>query len=335
MEFTVNTYIKKSELPDLYVFRNQYNYTKITDLDIPTDDDEYVLVFTSDTDDSDEYINIYPTVRIIITERACMNNDKYKKLPINIDLIIINGRRYNCKDEFEMMDFMSESTFVEYVDSVIIPNEKYNEYNIHKETAIYIASKLNLFDIVEILLSVMDKRLLNMYNITDRKTVLHNCIMYRKKEIAINLISIVSDDVIENNKESILRYACDYRMIEVVYAIIQRINPEKLIIPDIYGKVPLFYILNYRNELIASEILKKLIRYNINMDFLNDLYDDQTLFYIACRQNMPSVVELMSNYITLEIFNHKTPFNKYNSLWYIDSYNMSSVKKILTDRHFI
>jgi hypothetical protein len=130
---------------------------KIEDLEI--EDNSNVMIYMNERVKGEEFINIYSGARIMITTKGTINNDRYKELPITIENVIIaeirdikakddkeyiqklikKNKKYDIRDDFEMMRFMKVDTFEKYINEVIIPNKRYNEQNKNGETALICA----------------------------------------------------------------------------------------------------------------------------------------------------------------------------------------------------
>ena len=115
---------------------NYYNY----DDDDDDNDDDNVDDDNDINVNGDEFINIFGNIKIMITTEETINEDKYKKLPENVDYVIVKNRVYEVKDEFDMMKFKSEKRFREYIEEVERQG-KINENNKNGETVLTIACK--------------------------------------------------------------------------------------------------------------------------------------------------------------------------------------------------
>jgi ankyrin repeat protein len=124
------------EISKTYINFNDYDSKdKIEDLELGGE--ENVLIYRGNGN-GDEFINIYSGIRIMITTERTINGDRYKKLPENVDYVIVKNRVYEVKNEFDMMKFKSEGRFREYIEE-LERQGKINENNKRGETALMIA----------------------------------------------------------------------------------------------------------------------------------------------------------------------------------------------------
>jgi hypothetical protein len=122
-------------------YENYDSKDKIEDLAL--EGDENVIIYQNEEGKGDEFINIYCKTRIMITSEVTINEDKYKKLPENVDYVIVDNMIYEVKDEQEMMRFMRKERFSEYIEE-LERYDKINANNKNGETALYWACWKNM-----------------------------------------------------------------------------------------------------------------------------------------------------------------------------------------------
>jgi hypothetical protein len=341
---TKNQYINKSELSEEVVFEEDYEHVSMIDLTIPEDGEEYVLIYNSYYTDGDEYINIYSRVNTVYTTYECMNEDKYKKLPAHIERVNVFGYSYDVKNDFEMMKFMTKGTFEHYVRSVIIPNEKFNDFNSRGQTALYIASKFRMTEIINELIGLMTRTAINKKNIKNM-TALHICIRNRMKPETMRLLAYLTEeeindfDDIDNN---LLIASINSKMFDVAMLLNTRTTEKTIneltteyssvLSSLIYSHNTQSYFREFRHE-IDEDFIIDVIR-KTNEETINRIMDDTTLFIKVCRDRMTRVAEEMARIITKKTATYETR-RRESAIQYIKRNKMESVREILVSRGFM
>ena len=121
--------------------------------DLGLEGDENVIIYRNDKGDGEEFINIYSGIRIMITTERTINGDRYKKLPENVDYVIVKNRVYEVKEEFDMIFFMSEERLKEYIQEAISQG-KLNESN--KKGNTLLIQVINNSDLINYISSYYD-----------------------------------------------------------------------------------------------------------------------------------------------------------------------------------
>ena len=155
---------KNTDLDMIKIDRNKYMYieaeilekckkivcnyksrkNKISDIDIDIDLEENniynlpnILVFKS-KEETIDFENIFSSVKILISDYNTIGYNKWLDIPENIEYIIVEGKIYrnNKKNKLEMAYFMKTIEIINYIEEVIIPEDKINEETYNKNTVI-------------------------------------------------------------------------------------------------------------------------------------------------------------------------------------------------------
>jgi hypothetical protein len=95
-----------------------------------------VLIYKNERGDGEEFINIYSGIRVLITTKKTIDTDRYKKLPENIEYVIIDRMIYSKREEIEMMEFKSRGSLEEYAGE-LVRSGRYEERNKRGESILY------------------------------------------------------------------------------------------------------------------------------------------------------------------------------------------------------
>jgi hypothetical protein len=177
---------------------NCYDYDskeKIEDLEL--NGDENVIIYKNEEGDGDEFINIFCKARMMITKEETINEDRYKKLPENIEYVIVNNKIYEVKEEFEMIRFMSEERFMEYIGEMERQG-KINKNNKNGETALMIACYNKMERVALELIAKMSEGAIKKWN--KYGIALHYACKNEMERVAMELIK--SKNIIKKIKMS-------------------------------------------------------------------------------------------------------------------------------------
>jgi hypothetical protein len=293
------------------ILKYEINFEKYNDIDKIEDlevvGDENVLLYCNIEDDmvdimtyeqyerykeinrrrEDEFINIYSGVRVLITLKDTINEDKYKKLPKSIEYVIVveDEQRYIYRNEdFEMMNFMKKETLEKYVREEIMRGARYNEYNMMGETTLNIVCRKGLDELAIELILRMNEESINRCNKKGETALISAC-EKEMEEVAMELIPRMSDESINIcNKygETALIIACQERMEGVAMELIPRMSEESINICNISGNTALTMACKNKMERVAIELVGRMNKDGINRENMDR---DRALFWV-CYYNM-------------------------------------------------
>jgi ankyrin repeat protein len=236
---------------EIYFYGDYDDYDMIEDLEL--EGDENVIIYKN-KGNGDEFINIFCKARMMITTEDTINEDKYKKLPENVEYVIVNNKIYEIKDEFEMMKFMSEERFMEYIGEME-RHGKINENNKKGETILYWACSNNMERVAMELIPKMSEEAINKWN-EDGETALYWACRNKMERVAMELIPRMGEGINKWNKGyTALYWACFNDMEDVAIELIRRMSKKAI---------------NKRNN------------------------DGYTALYCACENGMERVIELIN-----------------------------------------
>jgi hypothetical protein len=272
---------------------NFYNYNSKDNIeDLELNGDENVIIYKNDYGYGDEFINIYNKVKIMITTEDTINEDKYKKLPENVEYVIVDNLIYEVKDEFEMMRFMSKERFNEYIE--VERHGKINENNKNGETALTTACKKGMERVA-------------------------------MERVAMELIPKMSEEAINKwNKGgyTALIWACQNKMERVAMELIPRMSYEAINKwNNNFGNTALNLACSNKMERVAMELIPRMSEEAINK--WNE-YQEETALYWACVNNMERVAMELIPRMSEEAIN-KWNINGYTALYWTCFIDMEDV----------
>lgn len=142
--------------------RNINNYKTIEDIKIEIENPN-IFIYKVNFNKEPNYYNIFPTVKILITNERGLWYELWNKIPDYIEHIIVNNRIYiNNKNEFDFIEFTYdlEETIDKFIDE-----GKINDYNIFGETLLYHACRINIIKAANKLIDLMNEDAINKTNI--------------------------------------------------------------------------------------------------------------------------------------------------------------------------
>jgi len=152
-------------------------------------------------DDTNDFDNIYGTVRILITSNSKMCCGLWKNIPDFIEYIIVDGEIFiNSKSKFDFISIEDEYDRIQIIKELINEN-KINETNIFGETILILICKYIYYqpkDITDLALNLINRMSNDAINKKDcyNKTAFYYSNMLDRLEISLKLIDKMSDDVI-------------------------------------------------------------------------------------------------------------------------------------------
>jgi ankyrin repeat protein len=198
--------------------------------DLGLEEEPNVLIYKNEEGNGDEFINIYRGARIMITTEKTINEDKYKKLPENVDYVIVDNRIYEVKVEFEMMYFKSSKRFMEYIGE-LERHGKINENNKNGETALIVACKNKMERVAMELIPKMKEDVINKWTSYGDTALIWACVN-KMENVAMELISKMSDEAINkwcNSGNTALNWCCGMGNLErVAIELIPRMSEEAI-----------------------------------------------------------------------------------------------------------
>ena len=248
-----------------FYFRCIYN-DKAGIIDLELEGDENVLIYRNEYGDGEELINILSSIRIMITTELTIYNDKYRKLPKNIEYVIVEGKIYDVREEFEMMNFMKKESFKEYIEEEMRKG-RINESNKNGETLLLMACYRRMEEEAMELIPRMTEDGISKWNKKGETALIWAC--YRKmKKVALNLIPRMTEDGInkwDNKGDTAIMHVCYVlEMEEVVLNLIPRMSEEAINKWNNYGETALIRACKYKNERIAKELIPRMSEEAIN-----------------------------------------------------------------------
>jgi hypothetical protein len=291
VNYNRNQYIKiNKSVEEIAKIKIDYNnIEKIEDLEL--EGDENVLIYKNKEGNGDEFINIYSGTRIMITTEETINEDKYKKLHVNVDYVIVKNRIYEVKDEFEMMRFMSEERFIEYIEEVE-RHGKVNESNKDGYTALMISCYKGMERVAMELIPRMSEEGINKWN-KDGETALYYACKNKWERVAMELIPRMSKETInkcDDDGYTALSVACLCEMERVTIEIIPRMSEEAINKWNNYGSTALNLACYHKMERVAMELIRRMSKKAINKWDK----DGCTALTIASENKMERVKELIN-----------------------------------------
>jgi ankyrin repeat protein len=174
----------------------------------------------------------------MITKKWMINEDKYKKLPENVDYVIVNNEVYEVKEDYEIVNnevyevkedyemiyFMSKKRLNEYIEE-LTRQGRINESNKNKNTIMMIVCKNKMESVAMKLIPRMSEEAINKQS-KEGETALMVACKNGMKRVAMELIPKMNEEAINkwnNNGRTALIFACRNKM-ERVIELIKTIN---------------------------------------------------------------------------------------------------------------
>jgi len=263
---------------------NNNNYKFIEDIDIG-DIVPNILVYFNNYDNNPIkpiYDNIFPSVKILITNNKGMKNGLWKKIPEYIEYIIYGNRLYkNNKDKLDFIVFEDEKIIQELIDE-----GKINEWNINGETtqtkSEFLLQKAFPFD----------------------ETVLYWSCVYKMINVALKLIDRMSNEAINKwNYEgnTVLYWTCKNNMSDATLKLIDRMSVEAINKWNYKGETVLYWTCLHNISEAAMKLIDKMSDEAINK-WNTEKY---TALLWACYNKMVDVAIKLIDRMSNEAINKK------------------------------
>ncbi len=287
VNYNRNQYIKiNKSVEEIAKIKIDYNnIEKIEDLEL--EGDENVLIYKNKEGNGDEFINIYCKTRIMITTEETINEDKYKKLPENVDYVIVDRAIYEVKEDFAMMRFKSSKRFEEYIEE-IERHGKVNESNKDGYTALMIACYKGMERVAMELIPRMSEEAINKWD-DEGRTALYYACRNKMERVAMELIPKMSEEAINKwhiyYEDTALIWACIKKMENVAMELIPKMSRKTIEKEYIFQGTALMIACNKKMERVAMKLIARMSKKAINS--WNRF--EETALTIACERNMEKV----------------------------------------------
>ncbi len=281
---------------------------KIEDLEI--EGEPNVLIYVNSRSDGEEFVNIYGSVRIMVTKFETIDKDRYKKLPEHIEYVISDGVVFEVRNEMEMMRFMSNKSKAEYVREKIYRGEV-NEVNRMGETMLIILCLSCMEDEALNLMERMSDEVVKMIYIKGSVygSVLSIAIHYKMKRLAIAMIDRMSDEEIKTEEMKLITVCSDGNGMEIVaLKLIRRMSKEGMSRWDDFGQTGLYFACLRKMESVALELIENMS--SVSISRICRTYN--TSLMAACHNGMERVAMAMIPKMTEEGIN-RWRVRKYNT----------------------
>ncbi len=254
--------------------------------DLALEGDENVIIYNNTRGNGDEFINIYSKTRIMITTEYSINKDRYKKLPENVEYVIVDNEVYEVKDEFTMIKIMTNEKIIEYIGE-LERQGRINENNKKGETALYGACYKYMERVAMELIPKMSGEAINKWD-KDGRTALMIACQKRMERVAMELIPRMSEEAInkwDKDGRTALYWACYKKMERVAMELTLRMSEEAINKWNIDGVTALYCACYHKMENVAMELIPRM-----SEEAINKWYEDgYTALYWACYNKMERV----------------------------------------------
>jgi hypothetical protein len=252
----------------------RFDSNRIIDLEIP-EENPNVLVYGiyNDERETENYINIYSSVRIMITNESAIKEDGYEELGVNIEYIIVDEEVIRNKKE-NMVRFMSRKRAKEYIREECINKGRYDYINENGESYIYLSCYLGLKELSLEILERVEDRIINS-NMKERNILDIICKRSNMEEVYFRVIDRLDEETINNvnrDETTALYWSIAYiRSNDIAKSLIERMTEENINRRNIYGESIIYVAAkNEMNEEVMMELLKRTRKEVIDSENLNE-----------------------------------------------------------------
>jgi len=123
-----------------------------------------ILIYNVYSINKPNYNNIFPSVKILVTNEYGLKDGLWNNIPDHIEYIIVDGKIYkNNKDKFDFIEFENYEKKIEIIIELLMEG-RINEKNINDKTLLYYACRYSLNEISMRIINKMTSEALDIYD---------------------------------------------------------------------------------------------------------------------------------------------------------------------------
>jgi hypothetical protein len=250
----------------------RFDNKRLIDLEIPIEKPNVIVygVYNKESE-RENYDNIYSSVRIMITNKEAINEDRYEEIGRNIEYIIVDEIRRNKKEN--MVKYMSRERAEGYIREEGINKNRYDYINENGESYLYLSCYFGLREISLELLEKMDNKVINI-NMRKKNILDLICKRSNMEEVYFRLIEKLDKEIINyvnGDDTTALYWSIAYiRSNEIALSLIERMTEDNINRRNIYGESIIYVAAkNEMKEEVMMELLKRTRKEIIDDENLN------------------------------------------------------------------
>ncbi len=248
----------------------RFDDKRLIDLEIPEENPNVLIygVYNKESE-RENYENIHNSVRIMITNKEAINEDRYEEIGNNIEYIIVDEIRRNKKEN--MVKYMSIERAEGYIREECINKKRYNYINENGESYLYLSCYFGLRELSLEILEGMDNKVINI----GKKNILDLiCKRSNMEEVYFRVIERLDKEIINyvnGDETTALYWSIAYiRSNEIALSLIERMTEENINRRNIYGESIIYVAAkNEMKEEVMMELLKRTRKEIIDEENLN------------------------------------------------------------------